>query len=216
MSINVEDIKDLGEKHSVYGKKLLEDANGKLYPCHALYLSVLNRSYELYIGFITLAEIDNYGCCVALFRMQLDNVLRFYGVLNTADIHETADQIFNGVKLSKIKSKKGEFLKDFHLKELFSENNSWVNRAYDVASGYIHLSDHHIFHMLKKTKDEEGGEKSFYIAATAEHVEDQHKNELVQAFKNVTNGVFAILSEFQRLNSQYQPSQLEAKYAVYT
>lgn len=216
MRINVEDIAALGEKHSEYGKKLLEDADGKLYPCHALYLSVLNRSHELYVGFITLAEIDNYGCCMALLRMQLDNVLRFYGVLNTKDVHETANNIFKGTKLSSMKSSSGKPMRDVHLKEMLAVNNEWVERVYNITSGYIHLSDQHISHMLQKTTEEGNGQKCFFISATAEHVNEQHKMELVQAFKSVTNGVFGLLAEFQRINSQYSASELQSKYVLYT
>ncbi len=39
------------DQHQIMGKKLFILSDEKIYPCHALYLSVLNRSIELYDGF---------------------------------------------------------------------------------------------------------------------------------------------------------------------
>lgn len=212
----IEELQSYRDAHNEFGKKLIEMADGKIFPCHALYLSVLNRSLELFDGFLILLKQDHYGCCIALFRMQLDNVLRFYGVLQTADIHDTAAKVIGGTKLSSLKDKKGEKLLDVYLKNELKQKASWVPRVYDLASGYIHLSDSHFFHMLQNAEQEEDGIWSFQLSSTYGHVETKHKDELIEAFRVTTKAIFDLLKDFESLAKSYDISALEAKYSVTT
>ncbi|RLA03516.1 MAG: hypothetical protein DRQ54_10665 [Gammaproteobacteria bacterium] len=208
-------LEKIRDEHDLFGKKLIALSNGKIFPCDALYLSVLNRSLELFDGFLLLAKNGKYGCCMAMLRMQLDNVLRFYGVLLTEDPHETSNNIFKGTPLYKIKDKKGKQLKDYYLVECLSENNDWISRVYKLCSSYVHLSDQHIFHMLGRTEDAGNGERNFYIGSSDEHVEEKHRIELVNAFAVVTKGIFKFFPEWEKLSKEYDLNQLEARYKVY-
>jgi len=150
-------LETIRDEHDIYGKKLIALSNGKIFPCDAFYLSVLNRSLELFDGFLLLVKNGKYGCCMAMLRMQLDNILRFNGILLTEDQHETSYKILNGTPLYKIKNKKGELLKDCYLVESLSKNNDWISRIYKLCSAYIHLSDQHIVQMLGRTEDAGNG-----------------------------------------------------------
>lgn len=215
MNIAIDELEQLRDKHGEAGTQLIAISGGKLFPCHALYLSILNRSLELFDGFILLTKNNNYGCCMALLRLQLDNVLRFLGVLHTKDIHETANEIFNGTKLSSLKDRKGEKLRDAYLVELLSKENTWVPHIYSLTSGYIHLSDQHVHHMLGKPTVGGSGLRDFCVGASADHVSIQHKIELIKAFKTITTGVFALLTELDKLSQKYDTAELEKQYAVY-
>lgn len=207
------ELEKIRDQHDVSGKKLLALSDGNLFPCDLLYLSVLNRSLELYEGFILLEKNGNYGCCMALLRMQLDNILRFYGVLITKDQHDTAKRIHDGTQLNKMTDKKGKKLKDYYLLECLSEQNSWIKRIYKLCCSYIHLSDQHTFHMLERFGDEaEDGKRNFYINSDYEHVNKEHRVELIKAFNNTTQGIFKLLTEWEKLSKDYDPAELRKKY----
>ena len=215
MTEAIEKLETLRINHEKAGQGLLKFTAGKLFPCHALYLSVLNRSLELFDGFILLIRNGQYGCGMSLLRMQLDNVLRFYGVLLTEDPHNVANEMFNGAFLSKIKDKEGNKLRDHYLVTKMSEANPWVNHVYNLTSGYIHLSDQHIHQMLGRSKLAADGEREFYLGSDSSHLDETHVLQLIQAFSSTTNGVFALLPEWQKLSSQYDPATLEKQYKVY-
>ncbi len=207
-------LEELREKYDIYGKKTFE-LSGKLFPCDAIYLSVLNRSLELLDGFLLLARNGKYGCCMAMLRMQLDNILRFYGILITEDPHKTSNSIFSGTPLSKIKDKSGNYLKDFYLVECLSKNNEWVSRIYKLCSSYIHLSDQHIFQLLSRAEDAGNGEKRFYIGSGDDHIDKEHRLELVNAFVIVTEGVFKLFDEWEKISKKYNQNTLKNQYEIY-
>ncbi len=212
----ISDLENIREKHDVFGKKTLSLSNGNVFPCDALYLSVLNRSLELYDGFLLLVKNGKYGCCMAILRMQLDNILRFNGVLLTEDPHDTSNKIFTGIALNKVKDKKGKLLKDYYLVECLSENNDWVKRVYKICSGYIHLSDQHIFQMIGRSKMSENGIRNICLGSGDEHIEEKYKIQLVDTFTVVTKGIFKLFSKWEELSKHYDPQKLEEKYSEYT
>lgn len=207
-------LEELRKKHDDYGKRLLTVASGKLFPCDAVYFSILNRSLELFDGFVLLMKNNNYGCGMALLRIQLDSVLRFYGVLHTVDPLETAHAMLNGTKLSSLKDRKGKKLKDVYLVELMGKDNSWVSNVYDLTSGYIHLSNEHVLHMLGRSHSVGDGQRKLYVGSDDEHVDAQRKIELIKAFGAITEGVFMLLAEWEKLSKSYCSADLEDKYAV--
>jgi len=207
-------LEKIRDEHDIFGKKLLALSDGKVYPCHALYLSVLNRSLELYDGFLLLAKNGNYGCCMALLRMQLDNVLRFYGILITEDQHEAANRIFNGTQLNKIKDKDGEKLRDFYLVKRLSEQNNWIEHVYKLCSGYIHLSDQHVYHMIGRTDATDDDKRTFYMGSSDEHIDEKYRIELVNAFEVITQGIFKLFVEWEKLSNKYDLTVLDEEYKI--
>ena len=208
-------LEKLKDEHIIFGQKTIALANEKIFPCDALYLSVLNRSLEVLDGFLLLSKNGNYGCCMALLRIQLDNILRFYGVLLTKDPHRTANSIMQGKQLNKIKDKKGNLLKDFYLVDALSKQNDWVTRVYKLSSGYIHLSDQHIFQMLERTEVVSNGDRNFYIGSDDEHIGEKHKIELVKAFTVITQGIFKLFNEWESISKGYDEVALEKEYEVH-
>lgn len=211
-------VEALRSDHDVAGKKLFEICSGNIFPCHALYLSVLNRSLGLLNGFCSLAKERNYECSAAIVRMQLDNVLRFNGVLNTQDPHRTANEIFNGVRLNKMKSKAGKKLQDAHLVSLLADKNPWVQHVYEVASGYIHLSSNHMWHFLESSElvPDEPGERKMYLAPSSGHVPEKHQVEVVVAFEKITKAVFLLLDVWIPIAADYSIQQLKETYELIT
>lgn len=212
MHQTISELEKIRDKHDDVGKKLSMLTNGLLFPCHALYYAVLNRSLELFDGFLLLAKNDNYGCCMALSRMQLDNIIRFFGVLNTKNIHKTANKMFMGTKLSCLKDKRGKKMTDSYLVELLSKNNPWIVHIYKLTSGYIHLSDQHIHQMLGKSSVINDNLRDFYIRPDCTHIDIEHKIQMINAFLKITEGVFDLFPELEKLSNQYILKEMEEMY----
>src|SRR5688572_2220505 len=107
MDTKLADLEALSEVHGERGAAIFTACNGTLFPCDGLAYAVLDRSLNLLKGFCLLLSNGGYTCGAALLRMQLDNVLRFHGVVTTTDPHGTADNVISGTPLRKIKDKDG-------------------------------------------------------------------------------------------------------------
>jgi hypothetical protein len=214
MNHTIANLEKIRDKHGDVGKQLFIITNGRLFPCHALYYAVLNRSLEIFDGFLILFKNDNYGCCMALLRIQLDNVLRFYGVLHTKNIHYTANKIFLGRKLDSMKDKRGNNMKDSYLVKLLSKSNPWIAHVYKLTCGYIHLSDQHIHQMLEKSPAIDGNIRDFYIKPDYTHINIEHKNQMINAFLKITEGIFDLFLELEKHSNNYNLSELEKIYPV--
>lgn len=105
-------IEGLGGHHGRCASLLAESCAGEFFPCDVLAISILNRSLELSAGFCLVARAMLYSPGVCLLRVQLDSVLRFHGVANTPEPHETANCVLNGIKLSSLKDAAGQKMSD--------------------------------------------------------------------------------------------------------
>jgi hypothetical protein len=77
-----------------------------------------------------------------------------------------------------------------------------------------HLSDAHVTYMLGRSRPVDGGKRDFYIGSGGDHVDPQHKIELIKAFGVITEGVFKLLPEWGKLSKNYCSAELEKRYAV--
>ncbi|GAB1057730.1 MAG: hypothetical protein WAqMacA_41010 [Shewanella algae] len=179
------------------GKELFKVCDGKLFPADALFLSSCNRALQVLDSFILLIKNDYYSCSMALLRLQLDTVLRLHGLTKTKDIHASANKVIQGTKLSNIKDKKGKKLQDGYLVDLLAIQNPWIKHVYKLCSGYVHLSDSSFYHLIKKSESiPQSGEREFYIGSDESEIEEQHKLELIQAFKVATIGIQKLVTEW--------------------
>lgn len=126
-------------------KKILEAADSNMYSLDLLSGAVSNRAISLLKGFITLAEKNNYLSAIPLIRIQLDNALRFFA----STLVENSDDFFNhylsGKAIKDYKDIKGKNLSDNYLAKQLEKYFSGIKKLYNDTSGYIHLSDKHLF-----------------------------------------------------------------------
>ncbi len=54
-------------------------------------------------------------------------------------------KVFGGTPIKKIEDKGGKFMTDGYLAGKLNEKYPWVLNVYKKTSGYIHLSETHIF-----------------------------------------------------------------------
>ena len=197
------------------GKKIFEVCGGTLYPADVLFLASCNRSIQVLDGFLLLMKNSSYSCSMALLRIQLDTILRLYGITQTKDVHESANEIIKGTRLSDIKDCTGKKLQDGHLVNLISVQNPWVRHVYKLCSGYIHLSDMSFYHLIGLSETVPNStERVFYIGSNEEHVEEQYKLELIEAFKVITVAVQSLTNDWLE-NRHHSGSfeELAKKYA---
>src|SRR4051812_40973707 len=120
--------------------------------------------------------------------MQLDNCLRFSAAWQVEKPHEFAYQVLEGVPIKRLKDRQGKPMTDRHLVALLSPQYPWIESTYEHSSGYVHLSDKHIFNCLAlESKDERT--INFKISDVDEFVPDALYVEVVAAFTEATNVV---------------------------
>ena len=203
MDTKLKELETLSDAHGERGSAIFAACHGNLFPCDGLAYAVLDRSLNLLRGFSLLLRNGVYVCSVPLLRMQLDNVLRFHGVVTTADPHGIASDVINGTPLKKLKDKDGQFMIDKRLVEVLSKTNPWVERVYKLSSSYIHLSEQHFYHFIERSKKNPNGLRDFAIGDDDEYLDQGRKFELIAAFKVETEGVLEVVQQWVAIRERF-------------
>ena len=210
----LEPIAPLIEVHASIGQELFDARQGQIFPCDALIFAVLDRSLSLINGFDLLISNGGYAPAVALVRMQLDSVLRLYGVITSGDAHSTAQKVMAGTPLRKITDKNGERMTDKHLVTKFKAHSPWVDELYDHCSGFIHLSSNHIAYFLFRGEPTADGRQAFAIGDEDEHISENAKRRLANAFNSATKGLIELVSTWPMVRDSHGTvEQLKSIYA---
>lgn len=138
-------LKTKSETHFAVGKGMLRKAGDGLYKLDFLAVATLNRSLCLLGAFCSLVEAKNMIAAVPLLRCQLDNALRFFASTLVDQPHDFAWKVVEGTPIRKLKDRHGKKMTDVYLVEELSKAYPWVSSLYEQASGYVHLSEKHIF-----------------------------------------------------------------------
>src|SRR5271157_384961 len=134
------------------GKHMLRDV---FFPLDLLAVATLNRSLCLIAGFCTLIESKNIVAAAPLLRMQLDNCLRFSAAWLVEEPHEFAKRVVEGIPISSLKDRRGHCMTDKYLKDTLAAEYPWLKPTYERSSGYVHLSEKHIFNCMKVVSEKE-------------------------------------------------------------
>lgn len=201
---------DLFPLHFDAGQALFDACSAELFPCDTLGLVVLERSLNLIKGFRSVVENGGYSSAVGLLRMQLDNILRFNGVVSTRNPHSVANQVLSGARLSKIKDRTGAAMHDKRLVELLLPKNPWIGEIYEVASGFVHLSREHFLAYQSRCPVDEDGRRIFSIGEEEDHIGVEYKGRLVEGFDLVSRGVPKLVQEWVKVR-EYAGTQAELK-----
>lgn len=151
----IKHIEGLGPLHLSLSKGIFLADSGKIFSLDLLASAVIKRSMSLCAGFSSMVRQGNYLCAASLLRLQLDSCLRFYAAFIVDEPHEMAHQVLKGVPIRKQKDKTGAFMTDKYLVDGLSLEHSWVSRVYDSTSGFIHLSERHIFSVIDSAEEED-------------------------------------------------------------
>lgn len=122
-----------------------EAEGGGMYVLDFFANGAVHRTMALLSGFQSMVRDFNFVCAGALVRMQIDTALRFHAVYLAPQAHDFAEAVARGEEVRKLKDRSGERMTDAHLVRSLSVDYPWVERIYKQASGYVHLSDTHIY-----------------------------------------------------------------------
>jgi hypothetical protein len=187
---------DLVERHMTIGADLYAATNGNLFPCDGLAFAALDRSMNLTEGFSILLRNHGFICGVVLLRMQLDSVVRLYGVVTAPDPHGAAESLFGSVPLSTIKDRTGMLMTDRWLITRLTNKNPDFGVIYGQASGYVHFSERHVGHFLARSKLADSGQRIFSIGNNDDHIPVENRVAVVNNFLKATEGLFQLISEW--------------------
>ena len=168
-------------------KYVLGAYGGALNPLDLLAVAAIHRSMNLVAGFAEMIRARRILCAAPLLRLQVDNCLRFSEAFIVEDPHEFALQVLSGTPVAKLKDRNGVLMRDSHLVDVLSESVPWVSSVYKHTSGFIHLSEKHIFATAKAGEDPDSREIRMMISDTdAFYSVDLHL-EAIEAFIEATN-----------------------------
>ena len=186
-------LKESKKTHLNIAEKMLKADNSALYPLDLLAVAVFKRSLSLIRGFTTLIEDENFICAVPLIRLQLDNLLRFYASFIVTEPHKFANDIIDGKHVRNLKDSKGNKMTDRHLVERMAEDFPWIKSVYEKTSGFIHLSNEHVFDSFKGSQNYKERKLSIAITDKDEEVSEEIKIEAIKAMCHITQELLRYL-----------------------
>jgi hypothetical protein len=145
LTSHIAEIRGSYETHIQLGHRFLATHGSALYPLDFLAVAVVNRSIALIDGFCSLIESANLLAAAPLLRLQVDNCLRFYAAWLVEDPHDFALRVPGGSAVRDLRDASKQRMTDRFLVEKLSAEVPWLERVYQHTSGYVHLSDKHIF-----------------------------------------------------------------------
>jgi hypothetical protein len=186
----IKHIEGLGELHLKHLMEMMQADGGKIFGLDLLAQAAFKRSMSLCSGFSCLVRNKNYLCAATLVRLQLDTCLRFFAAFIVENPHNFAKNIMDGVPVRKLKDRSGRPMTDRYLVETLGKKYEWMPRVYEATSGFVHLSERHMFAIWESTAD---GGLGTIIGPTDDHFEDKLWVELADAFLACTDALFEYL-----------------------
>ncbi len=195
-------IEGLRELHLTICSEMLKADNGKMFALDILASAVIKRSMSLCFGFSRLMRDKNYTCAAALLRLQLDSCLRFFAAFIVEHPHEFATKVLEGEPIKNLKDTKGCRMTDRYLVDLLGKKYEWMPRVYDATSGFIHLSERHIFTVWQPSAEE--NTLSIRIGESDDDISEELWIEMAEGFLACTDALFEYLKGwvFTKINPE--------------
>jgi len=159
-----------------------------------LIMACLNRSLQLLVGFCTLLDARNFLAAAPLLRLQLDTVLRLYAASLVNEVDDIAMEIMRGKAVKDLKDRTGKQMTDGYLVGQLKVVQPWVEQVYKHTSGYVHLSDKHMFNAMGPAA--EAGMINMKVSAQDEFVPEGTYLEAIGAFRHETDLLFGFVADW--------------------
>ncbi len=156
-----------------------------LYHADMFVLGAVKRILAVSEGFRTLMVSRNFTSSAGLVRMQIDTAARLNGLRLVAVPETFCKAVMSGLRYDKQKDRKGKHMRDVYLIEKLAERYSWVSEVYKQTSGFVHLSDRHLWSSVNHV-DEADHTFHFNISATDTDRPDEHFFEILACFFEAT------------------------------
>jgi hypothetical protein len=190
LEAHISHIENLRELHLHHLMEMMRADGGKIFGLDLLAQAAFKRSMSLCAGFACLVRSKNYLSAVTLVRMQLDTCLRFFGAFIVDHPHDFADRILKGVPVRKMRDRSGNLMTDRYLVETLGKKYEWMPRVYEATSGFVHLSERHMFAIWEPSQ--EGG-FGVVIGPEDSHFQEELWIEMAEAFLACTDALFEYL-----------------------
>jgi hypothetical protein len=176
------------EKHFELGSRFIEAGGGDFFPLDILFVAALNRSLCLLKAFIELIQSNNLIAAAPLIRLQLDNCLRISATTRVEDPHGFAISILEGKSIKKQRDISKKLMTDSYLLGKLATRYPWMPDLYDYTSGYIHLSEKHIFNAIQASDKEYS--LNLKITDKDVYISDEVYLGAIYAFRRSTDALF--------------------------
>jgi hypothetical protein len=212
--IDIEALNELYEKHHECGKQVFSCCNGICFPMDLYTFSALDRSLHNLAGFQILLENDNYLCALPILRMQLDTLMRYWAFTLVQNAHEFADEVLKGMPIRKIKDRCNKALTDVYIVEQLNKSDPWIKHVYDFCCNYVHFSEAHIKAVIDNSpKTEDGTYRNIHLTIKDKNVPISHKNEAIDAFKLITEGLFETIQLWtDKIRNVFDEQELKRRF----
>ena len=190
-------LKSLDESLDTHLQIALKTANadkGNIYPLDLFVAAVTKRSMSLITGFTTMLKDENFICAAAILRLQIDNLIRLYASTLVDKPHDFAVEVLSGVQIRKMKDRDGNKMTDRYLVDQLSKMYDWIDRLYQETSGYIHLSEKHIFNVVSSNRNDSSIQMSISQKDTLIPIE--HRIEATLAMATITKNLLQFLHDW--------------------
>lgn len=140
-------INELSTSHAKFtklGEEIRSANNQRPYVVDVLAYAVINRAIQMTEAYVTLANTNNYIAAIPFIRMQLDNALRFFAIMQVENAEDFFFYFMDGKPVNRYKSHTGEKLSDNYLATKMDTISPGVLRLYKETCDYIHLSQQHV------------------------------------------------------------------------
>jgi len=195
LRINLSELDKQGDELILVGKRLLE--NHELTEFNLFCIAILNRTINLNRGFISLIKEQNYIAAAPLVRLNLDSLLRLFASSQSEFDYETfAKKVRNGEKIATmLDSKKKNRLRDSELVKRIKKipGHSWVKKIYEIGSGFVHLSNQHIYSSLQF---EDNGIINSGIIRNDEFIPEREKIAAAYYMIQSTKGICVFINDW--------------------
>ena len=198
----VKNIESQRDRHIALGKAMLEADGCKMFSLDFLAVAALNRSLSNSSAFVQLVRAQNYLVSASLVRLQLDTFLRFFASYLVSNPHEFAASVLKGTAVRKLKDRSGSLMTDRFLVNSVAGEFPWAPNVYESTSGFIHLSDKHIFSAIHSVQGD--GTLSMHIGSDPARFTDNLWCEMAEGFIAATDALFRYLEgwKFTKANPQ--------------
>lgn len=169
-------------------------------------MSSLHRAMCLNSGFCAMIKERNFICAAPLVRLQLDNLLRLSAAWRAKSADEFAHNFISGTEIRKMKDRNGKLMTDAHLVKELNAEYSWAQPLYDETSGYIHLSNKHLFNSIIAV-DDDGLKMGAYPNDIA--IPDSTRVKAIKAMFEINLALYQYINGWKETKS-HRPDLIEA------
>lgn len=184
----VERLRKYRDAHLQMAKLVTEAHGDDLYVFDLLAIAVLNRSMCILRAFCDLILAENFIVAAPLVRLQLDNCLRFSAGWLVDDPHQFALSVLEGKRIDRLRDRRGKLMTDRYLVDTLSQREPRLRSLYDATSGYIHLSEKHMFNCMSASPEELSSQMK--VSDRDAYVTEDLRLEAIRAFEAVTRLLF--------------------------